>query len=259
MSKIFLTDKHSDFLNVFYETEKKLASILYNEVISSIVNDENRIYASFFNKHEITVLLLIHKAFFQNINAFFILLELGLIVPAFNSLRSAIETMRLSRVYFLDKEFRDDYTNNLNIDLTKPEYRFMQGKIMKILNERTEELFKTNCVPFCLDMTNALVTKGAISDLHSELSKWSHLLNSNLLISQMEKGKLDLDLASQSTMLQSYTRKYIEGVYHILFLYQNIFDSRTFSDNYWDIMEKMMRLNEEYIKIFYTKDNSVVT
>lgn len=251
--KIFTIEK-SDFLNEFYNKLTDYTYETFHEINHSILKDKNNYYSTLFNGDEITGLIMLNKNIFQNMAGFFKLIDYRLPLPAFNSLRAAIECTRLFRLYFLDKDFRQDYLLNRNINFDEVrDNKFTQANI----NKRLEEI-QNNCSSN-LEKDNELFTKGsAISRLHSELSKWSHALNINLSsIFYIDKhrriylGIDDSETDEYKEAVQHIIRKYIEGSYILVSNHFLIFSDVKFRKEYYENAIDMVSLYDKFIKNFY--------
>ncbi|MEY8258650.1 hypothetical protein AAK706_13125 [Erysipelotrichaceae bacterium 66-17] len=129
---------------------------------------------------------------------------------------------------------------------------FVQGKIIKELEKMEKELRNQKYIPMSSILFNHGYTKGSVlSDLHSELSKWSHSLNINLyVISSVHDNRISLQIESEMTpFLQTFIKKYTEGLYLLLSDYAFLFSIN--SKEYLDLNHEMIKLYEKYIDLFY--------
>jgi hypothetical protein len=162
---------------------------------------------------ETAFLLIVNNAFYQNIEGFFILIERHYPVPAFNNLRSAIEIARLFRLLLIDDNFRKEYIENENLEFrTAYDKRFTQGAIIKQLELLQRENICQNPIFIEALKNNKQFTKNSmLSEIHSELSKWSHGLNANLFgFGYIEKERVCLLKESEyGEFLQLNIKKYL--------------------------------------------------
>lgn len=246
------TGRHNDFANDFYKQVREYTLFSYNKINQVITADASNYYQSFFKQEEIVGLIIINKNFFQNIFGFFALIDSKLPLPAFNALRSAIEILRLFRVYYYDKDFRVEYLNNSNLDFrSTPDYDFMQKKINDILFKQEAKIRSSKILYSTPLLDNHELLKGsAISELHSELSKWSHMLNVNLIFPpHITQNKIYLGINdTYNQKMQGYLLKYTEGIYVLVTEHIRTLGS---SNDFLDTQETMMDLYSEYIKLFY--------
>lgn len=253
------TIEHGEFLNNFYEQVRQYADSLLDEINKLITHDKNNYFKTFFTPEEIGILIILNNAFFQNINGFYEMIECRLPIPGFNALRAAIEAVRLIREYFINKEFREEYIHNKNTDFqNSPDYAFMQRKINQRLE--AEEIAIKRKYPNIgfLRYSNYDLTKGSpLANLHSELSKWSHLLNVNLIIPpQIDCNRIYLGINNDYTdRMQYILKKYIEGSYFILSHQYETFSVAKFSLEFLQKNIDMGELHGKYIDVIY-KDKS---
>lgn len=178
-------------------------------------------------------------------------------VRAFYNIRSAIEILRLFRLYIQNEEFRKAYLNNDNIDFRKTgDYASMQSKINSRLEKLEHELRKCELIPMASILGNHRFTKGSnLSDLHSELSKWSHALNVNLLFSIfISENKIKLSIENDDTTYSGlYVKKYTELACLIcmdqyeLLSPNLIVDKDKIEKNYYQLLKSY----EKYIELYY--------
>ena len=242
-----------EFLNLFYEQMNEFVNCSYDEIINFF--STNEICKLEWGEKEKAVFLILNKYFFQNVAAFFELINLGLCFPAFNALRSAIENMRLTRAFFLNEEFRLKYTNNKNIDFrNEPDYNFVQKKVNEILDKDEKTTRSQDLIPVCISLYNHHLTKGSmISEIHSELSKWSHSLNSNLLLStSLYNNRISMNLYNELTIpIQMYIKKYLEFIYILINHHLEIFINFSFSKKFRNYKNEMIKQYDKYIELFY--------
>lgn len=186
------------------------------------------------------------------------LIDERLPIPAFNSLRASIEVLRIIRAYFSDKDFREQYVNNDNYDiLHTADYKFMQGKINKVLENYEIELKrKFPNIAFLRPSNYDLIKDSALSNLHSELSKWSHMLNVNLIAPpSIEEGRIYMGRRERYTdKMQFHIRKYIEGLYWILSYHNGTLTNLRVSNDFLQHSVDICELYGEFVKKVYTKD-----
>lgn len=248
--------KESEFLNDFYNSMENYMIETYHEINRTILHD-NGFYNHTFSRNEITGLILLNKNFFQNLAGFFEMSNMKLSLPAFNALRASIECLRLFRLYFLDAEFRKNYLNNKNVSFDEVrDNEFTQGKIIKKLENLDVSNIYDKELSELIKIGNHYVTKGsAISRIHSELSKWSHSLNINLIaLSHIERKekKIYLGLDDDDTdIMQSYIAKYLESVYIIHSHHLTLFFGVNFSEEWKEKTKRIKVLYDEYTEKFY--------
>jgi|GEM_PF-2393093 len=247
--------KNDEFLNEFYSAIKKYTFDFFEEISKSINLDKKNYYKHFFSTNEIAVIIVLNKAIFQNVLGFLELCEMRLLFPAFNSLRAAIEAIRLFRAFFLDKDFRNDYISNQNTDFRNTrDNGFVQSKVNSTLEKLERDLRAQDKIPLSINLFNNSLTKGSvISEMHSELSKWSHLLNINLLMPpQINGDRINMGICDElSTEMQLFIKKYLECVYIALGSHEEIFINVNFSKDFRDFSCEMVKKYQEYIRIFY--------
>lgn len=251
---VFKVHEKSDFLNDFWKTTKELVNISHETIDQDVIN-ENGFMASFLDKKEMSCFVILNKAYYQYLNAFFILAELGMNVPAFNSLRSAIEASRLLRAYYTDSDFRKEYIKNENINFTQgKDYAFMQRNVLKSLDESEKKIRLQQEIPISPILHNHLYTKGSgLSELHSELSKWSHLLNVNLLsLPNASSRRVLLGLKDENTLeSELFLKKYMEGAFILVIENNALFFNSMNSEAVRKIENEMIEKYEKYIVEFY--------
>ncbi len=247
--------ENREFVNKFYFDVKEYVTFTFDEISNAISKDNNNFFKHSFLSEEIATIIVLNKAIFQNILGFFELCEKRLPFPAFNSLRSAIEGIRLFRAFFLDKNFRNDYISNQNTDFRNTrDYDFMQSKVNSKLESLEKNLRAQEKIPLSIKLDNHSLTKGsAMAELHSELSKWSHLLNINLLLpTQINEGRINLGIYDEyGIKMQLFIKKYLEGAYLITCHHEDLFLNASFSKEYRDYSISMVENYTEYIKIYY--------
>lgn len=247
--------KNAEFYNEFYNKLNDYVNYVYQVINSSLLNDTDHFYHQFFNEEELALIIIINKVFFQNLIVFFQLINEKISMPAFNALRSSIECERLFRLFYLDDKFRREYMENQNLDFdTVFDRKFQQSKICKRLDEIEKKLREKDIIPLIENLRNHELTHGsAISRLHSELSKWSHCLNVNLLkMYFITNGKIYLGLDDEfDEKMQLCVRKYTEASYLILTHHEDLFHNLYRNENYMNKSEEMLRLYEEYIEYAY--------
>lgn len=252
------TMENSEFLNNFYDEIYDYAHASFEEINKSFLNNPHENYSMLTNK-ELVTLIMLNKSFYQEIYGFFLLVDKKILLPAYNNLRSAIEILRLVIVYWSSEEFRKEYINNTNIDfIDGNDYPFMQKKVLKIMEEKEKELRNKTVVPFSV-ISYSDMTKGSpISNMHSELSKWSHLININLLkINYYNIDRIFLGIENEmNDTEQSFLRKYLECLWHILCIYTFSFPPYIFSQKYYEQGSKLDNLYGEFIDIFYKNKES---
>lgn len=252
---IIFKNQDSDFLNKFYDILEEWTYLFYHQINHSFLHD-NGFYKKNFTHDEITAIILLNKNVFQSLAGYFKLIEVSLLLPAFSSLRVAIESKRILRLFYLDDKFRNDYLNNSNFEFdTIIDSDFTQGKICKRLEE-LKELKISHYNHDNLIEDNRRLTKGsAISNVHSELSKWSHSMNIILItlhqIDNIEK-RIYLGVDDELTFTsESFIRKYTEVVYVLLFEHLKIFTHIDFDEKNIEKFEKLTDLYDEFVHKFY--------
>jgi len=197
-----------------YSTEAHRISNLYITKLSDFQ----------FSSQEIAVLLIINKAVFQNLSAYQYLVEERLLFPAFNSLRMAMEAMRLLRVTIQDEEFRNAYIHNDNLDPSTRDQDFMQRKVNDLLEKLHTDHMAKPIRTESPKIANRLFMKGSLfSGIHSELSKWSHLLNVNYIMpANCNEDSIYLGITSGVSLnefAQTFIKKYTEAALNFLIDY----------------------------------------
>lgn len=201
------------------------------------------------------VFIMLTKSVFQHVHSFlYFIQDRAMIFPAFNGLRSAIEGIRLIRALQFDSDFRDEYMYNKNTSFdTVPDYTFMQQRVNKVLDKLEKELRDEDMIPASIILSNHELTKGsAVSRLHSELSKWSHMLNSNLIGIITPKEKIYLGLNNElenEPGVSEFIRKYLEGLYISISKFDGIHSS---SKELYESQKRMSELYSKFIDIYYT-------
>lgn len=245
------TIENYEFLNNFYNKVKEFCGTSFVEVTHEL--NKNGYFN--FDKNELLGLILLNKAFFQKTRAYFNLIDSDLPLAAFDCLRSLIEAARLIRLYTQSKDFRQNYINNSNFDFrTVRDNEFIQGKIIKELEKIEIEFRKRKRIHMSSILFNHKYTKNsAFSELHSELSKWSHALNFNLYaISSVYDNRVSLKVESEITpYLQAFIQKYNEALYLIISDYVFLYPIN--SKKFLDLQTIMNRLYGEYIELIYNE------
>ena len=241
-----------EFIKTFREEIYNFSGILYNETNHNILNDE-RLFEM--TEMEIEGLIILNKIFFQNIYSYFELDKKFLFIPSFGCLRQATENLRLLMVYIQDAEFRTLYLENNNTDYRKKSDRdFMQSQILKRLDRIEKEERGKNIIILSAKLQNHLVTReSTISEIHSELSKWSHSLNMNLQTPLfIDDSKIYLGIENEENEYSNLLRKkYCEFLFELLSIYLTNVSFYKCSEKLLDKFEELIKLNEENIKLFY--------
>lgn len=249
------TIKNGEFLDRFFNHLYDYAFISYDNICKLILDDYGNYFSHFFTEKEIMTIIVLNKSYFQNQIAFFELIKMEMAIPAFNSLRSAIEALRLFRVYFTDNDFRNKYTENSNFDFTNNSdyYSFKQSKVNNVIKQQYEQIKSMNEVPLSSICFNDEYIQ--LSDIHSELSKWAHLLNVNMLLSiNINDNKIYMGIENQLNLaLQYHIKKYLEASYIILFLHETSFLPLIsgFSKEHYEKGIELNKLYDQFIKLFY--------
>ncbi|MCI5773623.1 MAG: hypothetical protein MR210_03570 [Erysipelotrichaceae bacterium] len=253
--KVFKVLEESDFLNDFYDNVKKYIDDTFEEFNSNLKKNRE-VLLSYFNENEIVGLIILNKITFQLILSFFYLVENNLYVPAFNEQRSALEYLRLCRAYILDKEFRTLYLSNSNIDYrTVRDDEFMQRKILQRLKKMETDLRNMDKVPLSeVLFNNFYYNRSAFTDMHSELSKFSHGLNCNLIfpIFICERS-INMGLYNDNSYTNElYIKKYLELTFINITKHSNILSSIcSFGEEHNDKTIILLEMYEKYIDLFY--------
>lgn len=238
-------------LKSFYKELNNYSRVSYFNSLNYYKGSE---FAHFIGEEYTSFFIILTKSVFQHIYSFlYFVKDDVMIFPAFNGLRSAIEGIRLIRALMVDSNFRDEYINNDNWNFDSvPDYKFMQKKVNKKLEASERELRSLDKVPLSYVLLNHKFTKeSALSRAHSELSKWSHMLNSNMLRSLMPNGKIYLGLTNDLETEKSssiYIRKYLEVLYLAISGFNQSF---ALSDELYKISEIMNEIYSEYIEMYY--------
>lgn len=238
-------------LKSFYEELDNYSRASYLNSLNYYKGSE---FAHFIGEEQTPFFLILTKSVFQHIYSFLYFVKDDIMIfPAFNGLRSAIEGIRLIRALMVDSNFRDEYINNDNWNFDSvPDYKFMQQKVNKVLEASEQELRSLDNVPISYILFNHTFTKeSALSRAHSELSKWSHMLNSNMIRSLMSNGKIYLGLTNdlESEELSSiYIRKYLEVLYLAISGFNQSFPV---TDELYEISIIINEIYSEYIEIYY--------
>lgn len=249
------TIQNSGFLNEFFKATEEYAYALLQQINNTTAKDEINYFNAHYSSKEIGVILILNKAFFQNLTAFFDLVCYRKSIPAFNCLRSAIEAHRLLRAFLMSDSFKNEYMQNENINFAAgPDYKFMQSKVIKELEEVELKLRSRDQIPLSYILLNNHITKdSAATKLHSELSKWSHLLNVNLItLPYIKENTIYLDVTDEySPYLQKLIKKYTEGAYIMLVHQEGLMLKGLATDEFYEIAENISEMYKKYIEIFY--------
>lgn len=254
---IFKIIENSKFLNRLYLRVKRFNSIMYIDYSKEIINKNNLVH-HVFNEKEITGLIIILKILFQHIDAYFKLSEEKLYLPAFNEHRSIYEFLRLLKVYIQDKEFRVEYLQNRNIDFRKTrDDKFIQSNIVNRLEKIEQEHRNQEKIILTSSLNNHFYTKGSnFSEIHSELSKFSHGLNVNLIFPLfIDENRIDLAINSENTIIiEIYLKKYLESLLIVLLeIATELHSMQLLSNKILEKEEELLKDYEEYIQLFYKK------
>lgn len=251
------TIKNGEFLDNFFNHLYDYTLISYDNICKLILDDYSNYFSHIFSEKEIMTIIVLNKSYFQNQIAFFELIKMEMTIPAFISLRSAIEALRLFRVYFTDIDFRNKYTENTNFDFTNnfDYYSFKQSKVNKVIKQQYDEIKNLNEIPLSSICFNNEYIE--LSDLHSELSKWAHLLNINMLLSiNVNDNKIYMGIEDKiNVTLQNHIKKYLEASYIILFLHETSFLPLIsgFSKEHYEKSLELKNQYDQFINLFYKR------
>ena len=254
--EIFKYSKDSDFLNNFYDKTQIYSSEMYR-IFSEKINKNADSIRKAFHEDEIIGILILNKIYFQHICSFFYLIESNLYIPAFNEQRAAFEYLRLFRVFIMDKDFRENYLKNDNIDFRNVrDDNFMQRRVTKRLDDLENELRNQEYIPMSNILFNHNFTKGSsFSQIHSELSKWSHGINCNLIFPLFIDNEHRISLSiynKESNTSETFIKKYLELSYLNLSEHYRLLSSLVdFGNEFEKKSDEMLSLYEQYIKLFY--------
>ncbi len=247
--------EHGTFLNEFYEKLRIFSKDSYRHTTECLVSNEG---SALFGKDNIPTYLIINKAIFQNLFSFYNLIDSKMFFPACNCLRAFLESNRLFRAVVIDEQFRSEYIENSNCDFWRVyDNRFMQGNIIKLLeNSENESRQRAHGIIIGdVNLTNHYLTKNSpISELHSELSKWCHLNNYNLLLPTHitdSKFYLGIETDMSNRNIQNLLKKYIEGAYWLLTSHLELFGEFIMLEDFEITPETMLEYAKKYIKLFY--------
>lgn len=244
-----------EFLIDFYESLNIYCAESYRNAVK-IYNSED--YRLMYGEQFVPHAIFITKYIFQNIIVFTKYIKDDVMVfPAFNCMRSSIEGVRLLSVLYQDSEFRREYIENDNLDIYSSDYRFMQKRVIKILETVEQEARSKRIRVFSPSLRNNEFTKNSgLSRLHTELSKWTHMLNSNLTktlvstrqISLMVENDLSLEIGASYTI-----KRCLEGLYLLVgqFNLQQI--GNEWTKELSDIELIMIDKYSKYIDRYYEK------
>ncbi|MDK8503304.1 hypothetical protein QP860_09735 [Aerococcus sp. UMB1112A] len=245
----------SEFLNEFYKVVYEFARYLYKRFNSLLT--EEKIYSQFFDNNDISCFIILNKLFFQYIYSFFILNSYELSIPSFNSFRTTMEIFRLFRLVVLDEDFRKDYLQNKNIEFrTVRDNRFMQSKIIKKLDELETDLRNSDTIPLSINLQNHNYTKNSTySEIHSELSKWSHALNVNLIFPMfINDNKINLKITDENSIYKElHVKKYVEGMCLMLLDHSSNLGciGPILDDDLYAKTTELLEMYDKYVEIFY--------
>lgn len=247
---LIFTGKFGEFLNNFYNELYHYTIDSYKIVVDSFKDQNSDFYSKQFHHYEIASIIIINKAFYQNLFGFYKLLNDRLPFAAFNSLRASLETMRLFRAFFINKDFRESYIANNNLDFRSgSDYEFMQKNVNKVLKQVDLSVKHNN-----ID-NKGVIGNSAISELHNELSRWSHCLNNNMLFfTEINDNRIYLEIEDEyGEIMQTFLRKYLEGSLFILVEHLTTYGPEITAKNkvFLDNTDKVFSSYSEFIKKFY--------
>ena len=253
---IFKILKESNFLNKFYEEIQTYAAEMYNMFSKNITKNNENLNKNF-KEDEIIGIIILNKIYFEHVLSYFYLIECRLYVPAFNEQRAAFEYLRLCRLYLMDENFREAYLKNKNIDFRNVrDNAFTQGKVIKRLDELESKLRSQKRIPLSDILHNHTFTKGsAFSQMHSELSKWAHGLNSNLIFPLFidNQHKINLSIYNEENEISElYIKKYLEMIcLNLIDHYYLLSSLIDLGHEFLEKTENILNLYSQYIKMFY--------
>ena len=247
--------EYTDFMRKFYnETENFVLKV--NELLYELKSIKSYTFMLFSESEKIGYVIL-NKLLSQYMISYFYLCDERLYVPAFNEVRTAIEVLRLLRLYTQDKKFRDEYLKNDNFDFRKTsDYAYTQSKVNKRLDELEKERRSSKLFTGTPVLRNHSFTKGsAYSEIHSELSKWSHALNVNLIFPIfVNENKIKLGIYNDETVYSDiFLKKYTELICLLCMEQYDLLDMYLKTGNH-EVKEcylQMLKNYDEYIKKFY--------
>lgn len=246
--------EHSEFMSEFFIKVEWFCAELFKSFNRSIVDEPSTVNWS---SEEIAGLIILNKLLFQHIRSFFVLTRERLSTPAFNGVRSSMEVFRLLRLYIQDESFRKEYLINPNTDFRKKKDKeFMQSVINKRLEEIEKDFKLPEGIPFAHELKNHNFTKGSnFSQTHSELSKWSHALNVNLIFPMHTDGKaVNLSITDECNEYSEYQiKRYTESILVLSFYYCTMLSfvikkEKDIILNYYEIMNDFYK---EFIEKYY--------
>ena len=253
---VFKILKESKFLNEFYNQIQNFGDGMYSAFTRGINHDKGCFLINY-NEKEIVGLIIINNILFQHVRSFFLLVEESLFVSAFNEERAAYEILRLFRLYILDQDFRSQYLSNSNVDYRETrDNTFTQGKIIK----RLEKITNNHNTMQKGQIDNTTLTSGSnFSQIHSELSKWAHGLNSNLIFPlYISNRKILMSIYNENNIYaEQMIRKHVEGTFILLFEhFQTLKLVYKFNKDFYDEHAILGDMYAKYINIFYKSDKS---
>ena len=107
---------------------------------------------------------------------------------------------------------------------------------------------------------NTTLTSGSnFSQIHSELSKWAHGLNSNLIFPlYISNRKILMSIYNENNIYaEQMIRKHVEGTFILLFEhFQTLQLVYKFDKDFYDEHAILADMYAKYINIFYKSDKS---
>lgn len=157
----------------------------------------------------------------------------------------------------MDENFREAYLKNKNIDFRNVrDNTFTQGKVIKRLDELESKLRSQKRIPLSDILHNHTFTKGStFSQMHSELSKWAHGLNSNLIFPLFIDNQHRINLSiynEENEISELYIKKYLEMIcLNLIDHYYLLSSLIDFGHEFLEKTENILNLYSQYIKMFY--------
>ena len=130
----------------------------------------------------------------------------------------------------------------------------MQKKVCKILKEKESQIRSQDKIPLTPILHNHDLIEGStLSEMHSELSRWSHLLNSNLLeIPYISTRKIYLGIEDEySYEMELLIKQYLEGSFLLIMEHLEMFANIIKNTNINNIQSEMIDKYSEYVRLFY--------
>ena len=252
--RMLFSEENCEFLNQFYKTIEDLSINSYDYATRCLTSNNIQEH---FDSSAVCALLLVNKGTYQNLLSFFSLIEQEIFISACVCLRAYIEDCRLFRAIFLNKEYMNAYLQNRNIDFARVrDEDFMQSRVIKRLEAQLKEAQEDGSFVGDVRLANKALIKGSIvSGLHSELSKWSHLNNINLLtcshITDNTKIALSIKTEMSNANIQQFVQKYISEIFWLLTSHLELL--RPFDVNgYFEVLpDSIFYSMVKYLDLFY--------